>query len=106
MLEEIFIGFMVAGGIGISGMQYKLYKDIVYERAQIRTLMSSHDARLASIESDLMFIKANMVGWDVLKRLELMLASMSAADAKDGLSRALGAELAGRDAHRETERRK
>lgn len=86
LLEKVFIGFVTVGISAIVAMQW-----------QMNSLIAVHDSRLTRIEAAMTVLEAQMVGWEVLKRMELNMIAMGPKAASLALTKALSAEIAGRE---------
>lgn len=87
VLEKFFVAFVIVGISAIVAMQWNM-----------NTLIATHADRLTRAEAAITVLEARMVGWDVLKRIELHMTSMSRKDAQGAMARALSSEIAGHEA--------
>lgn len=92
-LERFFFFVMSVGVSVVAGVQYQQYKD----NADIRLLLIQHDNRISAIENEISIIRGQMIGWDVLKRIELYMASMAPEQANSALIKAIRAESQSRE---------
>ena len=84
----------VAIGVSVSAsFQWEQYK----ANSEIRELLKQHDARITKIESDVSWVRGNMLDLGTLKRIELYMASMSPEEAESKLLKAFKAESAARE---------
>ena len=102
---EKFAFAVISVGVSLTAtFQWQMYQDAIIARAsaakeshEIRQLLGQHNARLVSIEIEIAVMRGNMVGWDVLKRMELMLSARSPKEAESELTRVIRAEIKGRE---------
>lgn len=102
---EKFAFAVISIGVSLTAtFQWQMYQDAITARAsatreshEIRQLLGQHNARIISIELELSIMRGNMVGWDVLKRMELMLSARSPKEAESELTRVIRAEIKGRE---------
>lgn len=72
-IERIAFAAITVGVSVTATFQWQLYKD----SADIRALLKQHDSRLSMLEQRQAEIMGTMVGWDVLKRIELYMSNMT-----------------------------
>lgn len=102
---EKFAFAVISIGVSLTAtFQWQMYQDAIVDRAsaakesqEIRQLLGQHNARIMSMELEISAIRGNMVGWDVLKRMELMLSARSPKDVESELTRVIRAEIKGRE---------
>ena len=102
MAASIAIAVFIAGtGINVA-MLWRLYdenkKCIEAVNQQVQQCHNI-DLRMLAIEARVIVIESQMVGWDVLKRMELYLSSLDPGSANNAMAKALKAELASRRRH-------
>ena len=102
MTATIAVAVFVAGtGINVT-MLWRLYDenkkciDAINKQAD---LSNSIDVRTVNLESRVTIIESQMVGWDVLKRIELYLSSLDPGAANNAIVKALKVELDSRRRH-------
>jgi len=78
-------------GLAIAACSYMVW-DNYKTNQRLAQLLDAQDQRLTRVEADQANIKAQMVGWDTLKRIELYLAALEPQKAKSSLVDALRVE--------------
>lgn len=98
-LERIVFAFITVAIGATATFQWQLYK----ANEDIRLLLTQHNSRIDSLndkiaaqDSRISELKAQMVGWDTLKRIELFLSSQPSKEVDRKMQKALSIELESR----------
>lgn len=96
-----FMLFMIVGGLIFTAwFQFKIFKSLERSRLQIaaeiseiRGLIGQHDIRIIHLEHEISWVKGNMLTMELVKRVEMMVASLPRESVADTLLAALRAEI-------------
>lgn len=84
-----FVAFIVTGGVTVTVVfQWKSYKF----QQKTYGILTQHNLRIDALERDVTVIKGEMVGWAVLKRIELYLSTISPDQQNSAILNAIRAE--------------
>lgn len=99
---EKAVAVCIATSVSVTaGFQWQLYKS----NEEVRSLLKQHDSRIIELDKEIIGLKmqvselrAQMVGWDTLKRIELFLSSSDKKNPDSTLSSAIKMEIESRKA--------
>lgn len=60
---------------------------------ELRGLIGHHDIRIIHLEHEISWVKGNMITWDVLKRIEMLLSTRASSDVDNVLANIIKAEI-------------
>lgn len=99
-LAQFFVWAM-GGGVLCFVAFCKIMWDVIKTQrdlnGKVTTLMETLGKDIESVKSDIKRLEGQMVGWDVLKRIELLLSAMPNSERESNLAKALKVEIDSRE---------
>lgn len=102
-IEKYLIPLFLAGSISLATGGVTLWLSV----RDLTETIKSQSAKQSELEARINRVEANMIGWDTLKRIELMLATMAKQgrgnEAMSAVANVLGGEVRARESRAVTE---